>query len=192
MGGTVLIPGSIRDTSTIAINELISRLEALDISQLLIYLIDSVDATALPHLIDQFHVAGIEGSNLAENAANRRSLVKQAIIIHRLKGTLAGLRQAIRSAGFGEIEIIEQPNALKYDGSRTYSGLMVYGNPSQWATYYVVMLRAVTNGQADLIRQLCIEFAPARCHLLGIDYTAAAIRYNDTAHYDGSYNHGAV
>ncbi|WP_258375807.1 hypothetical protein [Pseudomonas aeruginosa] len=33
--------------------------------------------------------------------------------------------------------------------------------------------------------------APARCLLAALDYQAVAIRYNNTAKYDGNYNHGS-
>lgn len=188
-----LIPGSIADDSALAYNEMADRLGSLDLVPLLVYIVDLVPAGALPHLIEQFHVAGIEGATLAETEQNQRELIKNAIGLHRTKGTPGAIKRAIRSAGFGEIEIVERPGELKYDGVRTYDGLMTYGpDAGEWATYYVIMSRAVTNEQAELIRQLCDEFAPARCHLEGIIYTAAAIRYNGEARYDGSYNHGSV
>ncbi|EAM6083284.1 phage tail protein, partial [Salmonella enterica] len=34
-------------------------------------------------------------------------------------------------------------------------------------------------------------FAPARCELASLDFTAAPIRYNNTARYNGTYNHGS-
>lgn len=188
-----LIPESIRDASTLAMNELIDRLGSLDIAPLLIYMVDYVEATALPLLIEQFHVAGNEGANLAENDTNRRSLVKRAIAIHRLKGTPASLKQAIHDAGFGDTEIVERPGELRYDGRAKYDGLHTYGpDPGEWAEYHLIMSRPVTHDQALLIRALCDEFAPARCHLKSIVYTEAALRYNGQARYDGSYNYGTI
>lgn len=186
-----LIPASIKDVSTEAYNEMLEKLSDLDLSSLLVYVIDRVDASALPALIDQFHVSGVEGATLAETDANRRELVKNSIAIHRGKGTPGAVRRAISAAGFGDSTVYERPGDLKYDGVRHYDGLSTYGQvPGQWVTYHVILSRAVTNDQAQLIRELCDEFAPARCRLLQLVYTAAAIRYNGTARYDGSYNHG--
>lgn len=188
-----LIPQSICDDSTLAMNELIDRIGSLDIRPLLIYIIDTVEPTALPHLIEQFCVSGNEGGNLAENVTNRRSLVKRAIALHRLKGTPASLKQAIHDAGFGDVSIIERPGELKYNGVARYNGLYTYGpDPGEWAEYHLIMTRPVTHDQAVLIRALCDEFAPARCHLKSIVYTEAALRYNGIAKYDGSYNYGTI
>lgn len=188
-----LIPESIRDTSTLALNELIDRMGTLDLTPLLVYLIDDVTASALLHLVEQFHVAGIEGGALAENATNRRTLIKGAIALHRLKGTPAGVKRAIRDAGFGEVTIIERPGELVRNGSGRRSALYTHGsNPGQWINYHLIMQRPVTNDQAVLIRDLCNEFAPARCKLIHIVYTEAPLRHNGHGLRDGSYNHGMI
>lgn len=182
------LPDSIRDASTLALADLIDRWGDIDLSPLVIYLIDAVHESALPHLVEQFHVDGIEGGNLAENATNRRSLVKGAIALHRIKGTPAALKQAIAAAGFGEVQIIELQGGRRYDGNTLYNNTATYG---EWALYHVVMSRPITNDQAALLKALCAEMAPARCKLKSIIYTEVAIRYNGQVHYDGSYNHGA-
>lgn len=188
-----LIPPGIRDASTLALNSLIDRMGTVDLTPMLVYLVDNVVASALPHLLEQFHVAGTEGGTLAENATNRRSLIKRAIALHRIKGTPAGLKQAISDAGFGAVEIIERPGELKYNGAARYDGLHTYGpDADEWAEYHLTMSRPVTHDQAELIRALCYEFAPARCLLKNIVYTEAALRYNGAARYDGSYNYGTI
>lgn len=188
-----LIPDSIRDTSTLALNELIDRMGTLDLTPLLVYLIDNVAESALLHLINQFHIAGIEGGALAENATNRRTLVKNAIAIHRKKGTPAGIKRAIAAAGFGDVAIVERPGELTRNGSGRRDALYTHGsNPGQWINYHLIMQRPVTNDQAVLIRDLCSEFAPARCKLVHIVYTEAPLRHNGHGRRDGSYNHGMI
>lgn len=188
-----LIPGSVNDPSAQAYNEMAERLGTLDITCLLVYLVDLVDASVLPHLIEQFHVAGIEGGALAESDADRRELIKQSIAMHKRKGTPGSIKRAIRAAGFGEVTIIERPGELNYDGTYSYNGLNTYGLAAgAWAHYHVRLERPITNDQAVLLRALCAEFAPARCRLLSLIYTEVAIRYNATAVYDGSYNHGTA
>ncbi|EEO9900260.1 phage tail protein, partial [Salmonella enterica] len=49
----------------------------------------------------------------------------------------------------------------------------------------------ITNDQAALLRKTLEVFAPARCELASLDFTAAPIRYNNTARYNGTYNHGS-
>lgn len=93
------VPAGIRDESNEALNDLGDRLTELDLSPLLVYLIDLVSPSALPHLMDQFHVLGMEGSRLAVSEGDRRSIIKGSFDAHRHKGTLYGVRRAIESVG---------------------------------------------------------------------------------------------
>lgn len=88
-----LIPAGIRDLSTEALNELIDRLGSLDLTPLLIYIIDNVHASALPHLAEQFHVAGLEGWSFAQTNVEKRTLIKRAIELHRYKGTTWAIKK---------------------------------------------------------------------------------------------------
>lgn len=216
-----LIPAGIRDKSNLALNKLIDQATTIDLTPLLVYIIDNVDASALPHLIEQFHVAGNEGGRLAENETLKRALLKRAIDIHRMKGTPAGVRQALTEIGFGgketlyltdqldqdiydrygrlifsweeeNLTIIERSGDIHYDGSVIYDGLYNYASIGGWAEYTIVLLRPITNDQAALIQTLCKEFAPARCHLRAINWTQAVLRYNAESNYDGIYNHGTA
>lgn len=78
---------------------LTERLQTLDVSKLLVYLIDLVEPQALPHLADQFHVMGLEGWNAALTDESRRTLIKSAIELHRYKGTPYAVRLAIEQMG---------------------------------------------------------------------------------------------
>lgn len=89
-----LIPEGIRDLSTEALNELIDRLGTIDLTPLLIYIIDNVDKSALPHLAWQFH---IEGWELAETEEEKRALIKKAIELHRYKGTRWAVKEALNA-----------------------------------------------------------------------------------------------
>lgn len=193
MADARLIPPGIRDASTLALNELIDRMGTVDLTPLLVYIIDDVTASALPHMLEQFHVAGLEGGRLAENDTNRRALLKRAIALHRLKGTPAGLKQAIAESGFGDVTIIERTGEVYYSGVANYDGIYTHGTEGgAWAEYVLIMQRAVTNDQSVLIQALCDEFAPARCRLREINYTAVAVRYNGEHAYNGNYNHGTI
>ncbi|SQB78843.1 Putative tail fiber protein [Escherichia coli] len=78
-----------------------------------------------------------------------------------------------------------------YDGNRSYNGLFVHGDAAAWAVYRVILKQPITNDQAAMLRQTLAAFAPARCHLASLEYQSVAIRYNNTAIHDGSYNHGS-
>jgi len=169
------------------------QVEKTDLSPLLVYLVDTVRDGLLVHLADQFHVMGVEGWNLSETPGQQRRLVKDAIALHRMKGTPRALHALVERLDFGRIQIQEGIGNLAYDGAYTFNGHMVYGDPDAWPVYRVVLLdRAITNDQAQSLRAALKEFAPARCHLAGLDYQSVPIRYNARAAFDGAYNHGSA
>ena len=95
-----LIAPGIRDASMLAMNELIDRLGTLDLTRLLVYLIDTVEPSALPHLSEQFSITGYDGWALAQGTTDRRELIKRAIELHQRKGTPWAVRTALETAGF--------------------------------------------------------------------------------------------
>lgn len=107
-----LIPSGILDESTIAFNNLIDRMGTIDITPLLIYLIDNVNSSALIHLADQFHVMGFEGWNLVSTDYEKRSLIKEAIKNHRYKGTEYSVKRSLESLGFN----VELKEWQEYNG----------------------------------------------------------------------------
>ena len=66
--------------------KLAQRISDIDYSCVLVYLIDTVDASVLPHLAKQFHILG-EGWQFARTDLEKRRLLKIAIPLHRHKGT---------------------------------------------------------------------------------------------------------
>ncbi|WP_342705028.1 phage tail protein I [Burkholderia arboris] len=192
MAELLLPPALAKDPRFKAFAQLTERLDNIDLSPLLVYLIDGVDASALPFLADQFSVMGEDGWSLAQSDEAKRALIKGAIELHRYKGTPWAVREVIRRLGFGEVELVEGIGRLNYDGTRRHDGAMVYGGDGLWAAYRVILLdRAITNDQAVLLRTTLAAFAPARCVLASLEYRRVPVRYNGAAHYDGQYNHGS-
>lgn len=139
MADTRVIPGSIKDARVLAYYDLVDRLSTLDISPLLVYRIDSVDATALPHLAEQFNVMGDGGWDLCSTDDERRALIKKAILLHRQKGTPYAVKQAILALGFTNVSVL----------SRT---------PSYSEYIVVVAGKALAAGDADRLRGTIATF----------------------------------
>jgi len=100
-----LIPASINDASGQAYNEMAERLGSLDVTVLMVYIIDYVPASVLPHLAEQFHVAGNEGWLLCNSDDDRRALIKSAIELHRYKGTPYAIERVLDVLGLsGELQ----------------------------------------------------------------------------------------
>lgn len=85
----------INDISSKAFDELFSRYGSLEITNLLVYIVDSVDASALAHLAEQFHIMGNEGWLYSKNEEEKRALIKNAIELHRYKGTKFALEKVL-------------------------------------------------------------------------------------------------
>lgn len=167
------------------------RHAGIDLTPMLVYLVDLVKAPLLPVLADQFSLLDEAVWMLAESEDARRNLIKNAVELHRYKGTPWAIREIIRLLGFGEVELQEGLGGRTYNGSILFDGLYVYGDPRAWAAYRLILKDPITNDQADLLRRMLSSIAPAGRRLASLEYRAAAIRYNGTARYDGSYNHGS-
>lgn len=94
------------DISLRTLGRLAGRLDNINLSVLMVYLVDIVDSSALPWLGEQFSLFG-DGWELAESDDVRRTLIKSAIELHRYKGTPWSIREIIRRFGFGEVDLIE-------------------------------------------------------------------------------------
>lgn len=123
----------------------------------------------------------------------KRQVIAVSIAVHRIKGTVAAVREALKAAGLGGAKIIEgAESSLKYDGSQKYDGAVQYGGASsQWAQFDVVLTKPVSAEQAALARLLVEAVAPARCELREIRYQEARI-YDGTYQYDGEINYQPI
>lgn len=124
--------------------------------------------------------------------AVKRQVIAASYSQHQIRGTIASIRAAMASLGFGNITIDEGRGGKFYNGALKYDGFAVYGDPSQWAVYRIRFQKLLSVAQAAMATALLEDCAPARCHLYGFDFTAAALPYNGMAKYDGSYTYGGV
>lgn len=152
-----------------------SRLESIDLSAMLVYVVDSVPASALYYLAAQFDVLGWKGWNLAQTDADRRELIKRAIELHRYKGTIWAIKQAVKSVGFDNCEVIEHVG-LDYDGAVVHDGSEVYAG-GHWANFRVKITVPgnveVNTETFELVRRLVLEYKNARSNLVDITFKTA-------------------
>ncbi|MDR0996997.1 MAG: phage tail protein I [Zoogloeaceae bacterium] len=133
-----------------AFSRLTERLAQIDLKMLFIYLVDAVDAAALPHLAAQFHVVGREGWHSGLPEAMQRTLIRQAIELHRTKGTPWAVKKALAILGF-PVRLIEW---FEYGGEPYRFKLEV--DVSQLGIDEATLARA---------ESLALEFKNARSHL---------------------------
>jgi len=87
-------------------NTLVAELRQIDLSKLLVYLVDDVDASALPYLGAQFDCLGYKGFKIAQDEAGQREIIKRAVELHRYKGTEWAILEALKSIGFSDVQLI--------------------------------------------------------------------------------------
>lgn len=139
--------------------QLSERLAGLDLSRLLVYLVDLVEPDALPFLGEQFHIMGWEGWDFAGDDAARRALIKSAIELHRYKGTPWAIKQALSNLGLERFALIEHP-----DGAH-------------WAEFdmdVTVLDRPLNDAFLGQIVQLIEAYKPVRSHLRNFSAAAAS------------------
>ncbi|MDP0264179.1 phage tail protein [Glaesserella parasuis] len=177
----------VNDPKYVALANLSNQLDHLNHAKIMTTIVELLGDEFIPLLAEKWSVTGYDGEFVAEDNDSKQALIRNAIELHRRKGTPKAIRDVLRSLGFGEIEIDE---GLK---DRIYENSKVVNIPAdeRWAHYAIRLREPVTNDQAVNIRKVLRNFAPARCLLAVLDYKSVPIRYNSKARYNGKYNHGS-
>ncbi|MEX3555633.1 MAG: phage tail protein I [Burkholderia gladioli] len=84
---TLLPPLLANDRSCRALESLTLSLAHIDLTPLVVYDFETVPASVLPSLAEQFRVMGDAGWDLAATETQQRSLLKEAVALHRIRGT---------------------------------------------------------------------------------------------------------
>lgn len=123
----------------------------------------------------------------------QRNSILNSIHIHKTKGTVAAIRRVLASAGYGEVEILENTAAILYNQANTYNGDYLHGaTDTHWATYKVVLKRPISIEQSEQVKRLLANTAPVRCHLIGLSFEQANNLYNQQITYNGEYTYGVA
>lgn len=127
---------------------LTERFSRLDLSTLLVYLVDLVGADLLPVLAEQMHVMGDEGWLLANTDDQRRTLIKRAVELHRYKGTVWAVKEVFGVLNV-DVALVEwwqqQPAAAPYTFALTawVNSNLLPGAPVLTAELYERLQRMV-------------------------------------------------
>ncbi|TCP13772.1 phage tail P2-like protein [Crenobacter luteus] len=135
----------------------------------------------------------VEGFDAADTEEKQRALIRQAVDIHKRKGTVAAVRDIFRALGLGEVTIETGRAGYRRDGTRRRTAFNKRGTRAEgWAEYRVVCYSRLTVQQAAIARAMLADIAPARCHLFELDFRQAALTRNGLAKRDGSYTRGTT
>lgn len=161
-----LIPSSVADDSARAYNEMAERLGSLDVTPVLVYLIDAVPAATLPVLAEQFRVTRFEW-RLAQTESQQRTLIKTAIERRRYRGTPYAIERGLEVLGFGgtvsewfeyggepyyfrvTVEAVAGRSVSFADTAELLAMIKEYKNVRSWLD--AVMLRIVTPSEVRVV-----------------------------------------
>ena len=148
-----------------AFSEMVAeRWDNWDLTPFLPYLVDTVAATALPYLADQFDVEGLRGFAIAIDESQQRDLIKKSIALHKFIGTPWAIREACRTVGFPVI-ILEEGVTAKPDGPES---------PDDWARFRVLvaadMARYISEDDNRKLRLFVEYYKNERSHLAELGY----------------------
>jgi len=169
-----------------------------------VYIIDTVDASALPYLAAQLDVLGYKGFRLAQTEMDQREILKRSIELHRYKGTEWAIEQALLSIGFDNV-VLKSGIASGYDHWAKF-GIDITNSTAQLtASSFADIIAMVT----EYKRAVCVlvdvsmglvfddtltlgdDDASALAAIEGNDdlSLSGTLKYDGTGEYDGSYDH---
>ena len=149
--------------------------------------------TCPPHLLPWLAWAlSVDDWDPLWSEATQRAVIKASIGVHRRKGTRAGVSAALSAAGYADALIVEDFSAQDHDGSIEHDGSTEHIRGDHWAEYRLTLSRPVTIAQADQVRAILAQVAPARSHLRQLDFQQVAHIHNAAIAHDGQFSHGAA
>lgn len=150
MADALLLPPPLAgDERFRALGRIAARISDIDLSPLLVYLVDTVNATALPHLAEQLHLLG-EGWQFARDDDERRRLLKRAVELHRYKGTRWAIQQVLETLALsGQIS-----EWFEYGGQ-----------PYHFRINVDLATRGIDEATFDALVALITEYKNVRSHL---------------------------
>lgn len=167
------------------------RFKAIDLSPLIINMIDTIAENALPALLSQFNVLGFKGSRFTTTADQKRALLNQAIELHKFKGTAWSIKQALKFVGVTDCDFITGTFVFAHDGQKLRNGTNGY-TQSTWASFSLKILSSTFGVLTPEIESNIIaivnEYKPARCKLVSVIFTA--VLRDATCFHDGVKLHG--
>ena len=131
----------------------------LDMSQLLIYFVNTVNPAVLPILAQEFDLSGNKGWNFAVDEPAQRELLKKSIQLHRYMGTPWSIYQALQMVGITSGTIMEN--------------IGVVGDGCDWARFGVQIDTSImtpTGAQITNATILINIFKNARSLFMGFTY----------------------
>ena len=95
----------------------------------------------------------------------KRDLIATSIATHRIKGTVGAVKAALKSAGYGDAEIVEGVYTTVGAAWRVGDRQTAVGGPKHWAEYWVILKDKIAPKFLKNIILILNKTAPARSHI---------------------------
>lgn len=122
--------------------------------------------------------------------ATQRAVIASSAAVHRIKGTVASIKQALAAAGYPGATVVEGAGSWYLNGTRMLNGQDYLGDGTKWAWYRVKLAAPIANSQVAQVRRILANTAPARCYLEALDFSQTAFILDGSVKLDGTYNLG--
>lgn len=156
-----ILPDPMQEVDIVAFDQVAKKhLEGLDLDKLLIYMVNTVDERALIYLARQFNLMGYKGWKLADTVEKKRRLIKNALELHRYKGTVYAIKKSLAALGYPNVTITE--------------------HVTHWATFRIQLNIGENILNPDAIAEInsmVMEYKNARSHFGGVEFE---VRFGDT------------
>jgi P2-related tail formation protein len=178
---------------------IVEEIATVDLSKLLVYVIDTVDSSALQYLGAQFDVLGYKGFRLANTDEDKRSILKRAIELHRYKGTEWAIKEALKSIGFADVVLLRG-----YDHWAKFGILLTTENVQLTSSSFADIKAMVEEYKraACVLEEIKISLlfsdtltvsddeAIVNSEIMNVDrlVLSGAVQYDGSSEFDGAHN----
>ena len=109
--------------------------------------------------------------------ARKREAVEASIELHRYKGSVWSVREALRRIGYKDVEIDEGIATLRHDGTAMHDGSRTYSGQGEWYAFNLRLdlgeTAGVTAAESALMRAVATRFAPLSRRLNDVRRTSS-------------------
>lgn len=149
-------------------------MSGLDLTKILMYIVDAAPSSALDSLARQFGLGGYGGLLFAGTDEEKRELIKIGIQLQSKKGTPFAIKQAVLGANDNyTIVQVNKTSGVLYDGDEDYDGNITHAG-GFWAQFSVTVVHddsyTPDSADTDIVTNLVNHYKNERSALIAVNF----------------------